>query len=58
MFGISKCALKQSCRELNFEQLLFWGQLLKISFSSSKFEIGTVLKFWNLKIEKEKFFLA
>jgi hypothetical protein len=42
LFGISKCALKQSCRELNFEQLLFWGQLLKIPFSSSKFEIGTV----------------
>jgi hypothetical protein len=37
LFGISKCALKQSCRELNFEQLLFWGQVLKMSFSTSKF---------------------
>jgi hypothetical protein len=37
LFGISKCALKQCCRELNFEKLLFWGQVLKIPFSTSKF---------------------
>jgi hypothetical protein len=39
LFGISKYALKQYCRELNFEQLLFWGQVLKMPFSTSKFEI-------------------
>jgi hypothetical protein len=42
LFEISKCALKQSCRELIVEQLLFWGQILKMSFSSSKFEFGMV----------------
>jgi hypothetical protein len=31
-FGIAKCAVNQSCRELNFEQLLFWGQILKMPF--------------------------
>jgi hypothetical protein len=36
IFGILKNALNKSCRELNFEQLLFWGQLVKMSFSSSK----------------------
>jgi hypothetical protein len=36
LFGISKRALKKSCRELNFEQLLFFGQVLKIPFSTSK----------------------
>jgi hypothetical protein len=44
LFGISKCALKQCCRELNFEQLLFWCQLVKMSFSTSKYEFGTVTK--------------
>jgi hypothetical protein len=42
LFRISKGALKQSCRELNFEQLLSWGQLVKMSFSSSKFEFESV----------------
>jgi hypothetical protein len=42
LFGISKCATKQSCRELNFEQLLFWGQVLKMPFSSSTFEFETI----------------
>jgi hypothetical protein len=42
LFGISKSSLNQSCRELNFEQLLFWGQILKMSFSSSKFEFEIV----------------
>jgi hypothetical protein len=37
LFGILKSALKQSCRELNFEQLLFWVQLLKMPVSTSKF---------------------
>jgi hypothetical protein len=41
-FGISNCALKQCCRELNSEQLLFWGQVLKMPFATSKFEFGTV----------------
>jgi hypothetical protein len=39
LFRISNCALKQCCRELNFEQLLFLGQVLKMPFSTSKFEI-------------------
>jgi hypothetical protein len=42
LFEISKCALKQSCRELIVEQLLFWGQILKMPFSSSKFKFGMV----------------
>jgi hypothetical protein len=42
LFEILKSALKQSCRELNFEQLLFWGQLLKMPFSSSKFEFDSI----------------
>jgi hypothetical protein len=42
LFRISKCALKQSCRELNFKQLLFWGQLLKMPFSSSKIEFEMI----------------
>jgi hypothetical protein len=41
LFEILKSVLKQSCRELNFEQLLFWGQLLKMPFSSSK------IRFWD-----------
>jgi hypothetical protein len=42
LFGISKCALKQCCRKLNFKQLLFWGQVSKMPFSTSKFEFGAV----------------
>jgi hypothetical protein len=49
---------KQCCRELNFEQLWFWGQLLKMPFSSLKFEFDTVLENLELKFEKEKCFLA
>jgi hypothetical protein len=40
MFRILKSALNQSCRELNFEQLLFWGQLLKMSFSPLNVNFG------------------
>jgi hypothetical protein len=56
LFGISKYDLKQCCRELNFEQLLFWGQALKMSFSISKFEILNCWKNLDLKIEKKKQF--
>jgi hypothetical protein len=38
LFEISKCAIKQCCRELNFGQLLFLGQLLKMNFWCSKWE--------------------
>jgi hypothetical protein len=55
LFGISKCSLKQCCRELNFEQLLFWGQVLKMLFSTSKFEFRVVSKF-GFEIIKEKAF--
>jgi hypothetical protein len=58
LFGISKCALNQCYRELNFEQLWFWDQLLKMPFSSSKFEFETVLENLELKFEKEKCFRA
>jgi hypothetical protein len=34
--------LFESCRELIAEQLLFWGQILKMPFSSSKFEFRMV----------------
>jgi hypothetical protein len=44
IFRILKFALKQSCRELNFEQLLFWGRLVKMSFSSFKFWIWISLE--------------
>jgi hypothetical protein len=42
LVGIWKCTFKQSYRELNSKQLLFWGQVLKMSFSSSNFEFGVV----------------
>jgi hypothetical protein len=44
LFGISKCSLKQCCRELNFEQLLFGGQVLKMPFSTSNLKFDTVSK--------------
>jgi hypothetical protein len=47
MFRILKSSLNESCRELNFEQLLFWGQFVKMSFSSSKFEFELNYKIWN-----------
>jgi hypothetical protein len=42
LFGISKCALKQSCRGLNSKQLLFLGHFQKKSFSCSKGDLKTV----------------
>jgi hypothetical protein len=42
LVGILKCTFKQSCRESNSKQLLFWGQVLKMPFSTSKFEFGAV----------------
>jgi hypothetical protein len=46
LFRIFKSALNESCIELNFEQLLFWGQLVKMLFSSSKFEFESDFKIW------------
>jgi hypothetical protein len=46
LFKIFKSALNESCRELNFEQLLFWGPLVKMPFSSSKFEFESDFKIW------------
>jgi hypothetical protein len=58
LFRILKSTLNKSCRELNFEQLLFWGQLVKISFSSSKSDFETILENLELNLEKEKHFSA
>jgi hypothetical protein len=43
LVGILKCTFKQSCRESNSKQLLFWGQDLKIPFSSSTLRFGAVI---------------
>jgi hypothetical protein len=40
LFRILKSVLHQSCRELNFGQLLFWGQLLKNVFFPPNLNFG------------------
>jgi hypothetical protein len=55
LVGILKFTYKQSCRESNSKQLLFWDQDLKMLFSSSN------LNFWgclgNFELKKKKLFL-
>jgi hypothetical protein len=43
LVGILNCTFKQSCRESNSKQLLFWGQDVKMPFSSSNLKLGAVL---------------
>jgi hypothetical protein len=45
-------SLKQSCRGLNYKQLLFLGHFQKISFSCSKFGLKLLFEIY-LKIEIE-----
>jgi hypothetical protein len=57
LFRILKSALHESCRELNFEQLLFWAKIVKTSFSSSNWNLNQIRKSVNLFRKRKAFFL-
>jgi hypothetical protein len=58
LVGILKCTFKQSCRESNSKQLLFWGQDLKMPFFRSNLNLGAVWVKFDLKKRKEKLVFA
>jgi hypothetical protein len=53
-----KSALHESCRKLNFKQLLFWGKFVKTSFSSSNLKLNQIGKSGKCIYKKKNLFPA